>query len=43
MSRDRASRRLPVVITLVVGLMLAIMPLPDTCLLYTSDAADELT
>ena len=30
MSRDRASRRLPVVITLVVGLMLAIMPLPDT-------------
>jgi rod shape-determining protein MreD len=29
MSRDRASRRLPVIITLVVGLMLAIMPLPD--------------
>ena len=29
MSRDRASRRLPVVITLLVGLMLTIMPLPD--------------
>ncbi len=27
---DRASRRLPVVITLIVGLMLAIMPLPDS-------------
>jgi rod shape-determining protein MreD len=26
---DRASRRLPVIITLLVGLMLAIMPLPD--------------
>jgi len=29
MSRDRASRRLPTIITLVVGLMLSIMPLPD--------------
>jgi len=29
MSRDRASRRLPVFITFVVGLMLTIMPLPD--------------
>mgnify|MGYP001811728151 FL=1 len=29
MSRDQASRRTPVIITLVVGLMLAIMPLPD--------------
>jgi len=29
MSRDRASRRLPVVITLLVGLMLTIMPLPQ--------------
>ena len=28
MSRDRNSRRLPVLITLVVGLMLTIMPLP---------------
>lgn len=27
---DRASRRLPVVITFIVGLMLAIMPLPDS-------------
>ena len=30
MSRDRASRRLPVVITLIVGLMLTIMPLPES-------------
>lgn len=29
MSRDRASRRLPVIITLLVGLMLTVMPLPD--------------
>ena len=29
MSRDRGTRRLPVVITFVVGLMLSIMPLPD--------------
>jgi len=29
MNRDRASRRLPIIITLVVGLMLTIMPLPD--------------
>ena len=29
MSRDRSSRRLPVLITLMVGLMLTIMPLPD--------------
>ena len=29
MSRERPSRRLPVIITLVVGLMLAIMPLPE--------------
>jgi len=28
-SRDRNSRRLPVLITLVVGLMLTIMPLPE--------------
>jgi len=28
MSRDRRSRRLPVIVTLVVGLMLSIMPLP---------------
>ncbi len=30
MSRDRASRRLPVITTLLVGLMLTIMPLPET-------------
>ncbi len=30
MSRDRNSRRLPVVITLLVGLMLTIMPLPES-------------
>jgi len=29
MSRDRASRRLPIIITFIVGLMLTIMPLPD--------------
>lgn len=29
MSRDRASRRLPVIATLLVGLMLTIMPLPE--------------
>jgi rod shape-determining protein MreD len=29
MSREVSSRRLPVVITLVVGLMLSIMPLPN--------------
>ena len=29
MSRDLASRRLPVIVTLLVGLMLTIMPLPD--------------
>jgi len=29
MSRDRSSRRLPVLITLVVGLMLTIVPLPE--------------
>lgn len=30
MSRDRRSRRLPVIGTLVVGLMLTIMPLPES-------------
>lgn len=28
MSRDRASRRLPIILSLIVGLMLTIMPLP---------------
>jgi len=30
MSRDKASRRLPVIVTLLVGLMLTIMPLPES-------------
>lgn len=29
MSRDRGSRRLPVIVTFIVGLMLSVMPLPD--------------
>lgn len=30
MSRDRASRRLPVILSFIFGLMLTIMPLPDS-------------
>ena len=37
MSADRASRRLPVVVTLIVGLMLAIMPLPDAIRAFRPD------
>ena len=37
MSRDRASRRLPVVITLLVGLMLTIMPLPEAAQAFRPD------
>jgi len=37
MSRERASRRLPVIGTLVVGLMLAIMPLPDSFVPFRPD------
>ncbi|HSG97947.1 MAG TPA: rod shape-determining protein MreD [Woeseiaceae bacterium] len=37
MSRERPSRRLPVIITLVVGLMLAIMPLPDSVQAWRPD------
>ena len=37
MSPDRASRRLPVIITFVVGLMLAIMPLPDSLQAFRPD------
>ena len=37
MSRDRASRRLPVIGTLVVGLMLTIMPLPGTVEAFRPD------
>ena len=37
MSPDRASRRLPVVITLILGLMLSIMPLPDSMQAFRPD------
>ena len=37
MSRDRASRRLPVIITLIVGLMLTIMPLPESAETFRPD------
>ncbi len=37
MSRDRASRRLPIIITLVVGLMLSIMPLPESAVAFRPD------
>jgi rod shape-determining protein MreD len=37
MSRDRASRRLPVIVTLIVGLMLTIMPLPDVVEAFRPD------
>lgn len=37
MSRDRASRRLPVIVTLVVGLMLTIMPLPEVAKVFHPD------
>ena len=37
MSPDRASRRLPVVITLILGLMLSIMPLPESMQAFRPD------
>jgi rod shape-determining protein MreD len=37
MSRERASRRLPVIVTLVVGLMLSIMPLPESIVPFRPD------
>ncbi len=37
MSRDPAPRRVPVVVTLVVGLMLSIMPLPDAIAPFRPD------
>ncbi len=37
MSRDLASRRLPVVGTMIVGLMLSIMPLPDSIAAFRPD------
>ncbi|MBT8109195.1 MAG: rod shape-determining protein MreD [Gammaproteobacteria bacterium] len=43
MSRHRASRRLPVIGTLVVGLMLSIMPLPDTIAPFRPDWLALLT
>jgi rod shape-determining protein MreD len=36
-SRDRASRRLPVIGTFVLGLMLAIMPLPESAQAFRPD------
>jgi rod shape-determining protein MreD len=37
MSSDRQSRRAPVVVTLIVGLMLSIMPLPDAAQAFRPD------
>lgn len=37
MSRDRDSRRLPVIVTLIVGLMLSVMPLPDPAEAFRPD------
>jgi len=37
MSRPLASRRTPVIVTLVVGLMLSIMPLPDWLIAFRPD------
>ncbi len=37
MSRDRDSRRLPVIITFLVGLMLSVMPLPDAAEAFRPD------
>lgn len=37
MSRATGSRRLPVIVTLVVGLMLSIMPLPDSLQAFRPD------
>ena len=37
MIKDRASRRLPVILTFMVGLMLTIMPLPDSVEAFRPD------
>ena len=37
MSPDRASRRVPVVITFIVGLMLSVMPLPESVQAFRPD------
>lgn len=43
MSRELASRRLPVIVTLVVGLLLTIMPLPDSVAPFRPDWLALLT
>lgn len=37
MNRDRASRRLPIIISLLIGLMLTMMPLPDAIAPFRPD------
>ena len=37
MNRDRASRRMPVIMSFIVGLMLTIMPLPDAIDVFRPD------
>lgn len=37
MNRDRASRRIPVILSLIFGLMLTIMPLPDAVAAFRPD------
>ena len=37
MNRDRASRRMPVIMSFIVGLMLTIMPLPDSVAAFRPD------
>ena len=37
MNRDRASRRMPVIMSFIFGLMLTIMPLPDTVAAFRPD------
>jgi len=37
MNRDRSSNRLPVFLTFVIGLMLTIMPLPDSVVAFRPD------
>lgn len=37
MNRDRASRRMPVIMSFIIGLMLTIMPLPDAVAAFRPD------
>ena len=37
MIRDRAARRLPIILTFMIGLMLTIMPLPDSIKMFRPD------